>query len=56
MNKLYEALDYATPIPSPDAGNIIEQDIIDTFTQILAGNTTPEEGLTALDQQIESNL
>src|SRR5690606_25873799 len=43
MNKLYEALDYATPIPSPDAGNVIEQDIIDTFNQILAGNTTPEE-------------
>src|SRR5699024_5360693 len=32
MFKLYEALDYATPIPSPDAGNLIEQDIIDTFT------------------------
>lgn len=56
MNKLYEALDYATPIPSPDAGNVIEQDIIDTFTQILAGNSDPEEALTMLDQQIQSNL
>lgn len=56
MNKLYEALDYATPIPSPDAGNVIEQDVIDTFNQILAGNSEPEEALTALDQQIESNL
>jgi multiple sugar transport system substrate-binding protein len=56
MTKLYEALDYATPIPSPQAGNVIEQDIIDTFTQILAGNVEPEEGLTALDQQIQANL
>jgi multiple sugar transport system substrate-binding protein len=56
MNKLYEALDYATPIPSPAAGNVIEQDIIDTFTQILAGNSEPEEALATLDQQIEANL
>lgn len=56
MIKLYEALDYATPIPSPNAGNVIEQDIIDTFTQILAGNAEPEQALTTLDQQIQANL
>lgn len=56
MSKLYEALDYATPIPSPRAGNVIEQDIIDTFTQILAGNAEPEEALQQLDQQIQANL
>lgn len=56
MSKLYEALDYATPIPSPDEGNIIEQDIIDTFTQILAGNAEPEEALATLDQQIQASL
>ncbi len=56
MIKLYEALDYATPIPSPDAGNVIEQDVIDTFTQILAGNAEPEQALQTLDQQIQSNL
>ncbi|HVL22716.1 MAG TPA: sugar ABC transporter substrate-binding protein [Thermomicrobiales bacterium] len=56
MDKLYDALDYATPIPSPDAGNIIEQDIIDTFTQILAGNQDPEEALKTLDQQISAEL
>jgi multiple sugar transport system substrate-binding protein len=55
-NKLFEALDFATPIPSPDAGNLIEQDIIDTFNQILAGNSEPEEALATLHQQIESNL
>jgi multiple sugar transport system substrate-binding protein len=56
MIKLYDALEYATPIPSPDAGNIIEQDIIDTFTQILAGNQEAEEALQTLDQQIAAEL
>ena len=56
MTKLYEALDYATPIPSPQAGNVIEQDIIDSFTQILAGNVEPEEALNTLDQQIQAEL
>ncbi len=54
--KLYEALDYATAIPSPNKGSVIEQDIIDTLTQILAGNAEPEEGLQQLDQKIQSNL
>lgn len=54
--KLYDALAYATPIPSPDKGNVIEQDIIDTFEQILAGNSEPEAGLQELDQKIQSNL
>lgn len=56
MIKLYEALDYATPIPSPDAGNLIEQDIIDTFTQILSGNEEAESALQTLDQEIDSYL
>ena len=33
-----------------------EQDIIDTFTQILAGNAEPEEALATLDQQIQASL
>jgi multiple sugar transport system substrate-binding protein len=54
--KLYEAVEYATPIPSPDKGSVIEQEIIDTFTQILAGNAEPREALEKLDQTIQSNL
>lgn len=56
MGKLYDALDYATPIPSPNAGNLIEQDVIDTLTQILSGNVDAEEALSALDQEINSYL
>lgn len=54
--KLFEALSYATPIPSPDKGSVIEQDIIDTFTQILSGNAEAEPALDELNAKIESNL
>ena len=54
--KLYEALEYATPIPSPNKGNIIQHDIEDTWQQILVGNVTPEQGLADLDQKITANL
>jgi multiple sugar transport system substrate-binding protein len=53
---LYAALDYATPIPSPDKGNIIQKDIEDTWGQMLAGNTPVEQGLAQLDQKIKANL
>ena len=32
MDKLYPALDYATPIPSPDKGNVVQTAIEDAFT------------------------
>lgn len=55
-DKLYAALDYATPIPSPDKGNIIQKDIEDTWAQMLAGNVPVEQGLAQLDQKIKANL
>ncbi|WP_165423692.1 ABC transporter substrate-binding protein [Ktedonosporobacter rubrisoli] len=54
--KLYEALDYATPIPSPDKGSVIQKAIEDTWKQILAGNTPAEQALAQLDQTIKANL
>jgi multiple sugar transport system substrate-binding protein len=54
--KLYEALDYSTPIPSPEEGSVIEREIIDTFTQILAGNVETKAALEELDQKIQSEL
>lgn len=54
--KLYEALDYSTPIPSPEEGSVIEREIIDTFTQILAGSVDTEAALQELDQKIQSEL
>lgn len=56
MFKLYEALDYATPIPSPDKGNIIEREIRDVLNQILTGEMEVEEGLNELDAFITDNL
>ena len=53
---LYDALDFATPVPGPDQGSIIQQDIEDTFAQILIGNLEPEAGLNDLNAKIQSNL
>ncbi len=53
---LYEALDYATPVPGPDQGSIIQQDVEDTFAQILVGNLEAEAGLNDLNSKIQSNL
>ncbi len=55
-DKLYAALDYSTPIPSPDKGNIVQKDIEDTWSQMLAGNVSVEQGLAQLDQKIKANL
>jgi multiple sugar transport system substrate-binding protein len=54
--KLYEALSYSVPIPSPDKGNVIQKDIEDTFNQILAGNVKPDEALNKLNDKIQANL
>lgn len=54
--KLYEALDYATPIPSPDKGSIVQKDIEDAFKQILTGNVAPDEALNELNEKITENL
>ena len=56
MDTLYNALAYATPIPSPDKGNIVQTAIEDSFKQILTGNVSPEQGLADLNQKIQSNL
>ncbi len=53
---LYDALDFATPVPGPDQGSIIQQDIEDTFAQILVGNLEPEAALNDLNLKIQSNL
>jgi len=53
---LYAALEYAVPVPGPDQGSIIQQDIEDTFAQILIGNLEPEAALNDLNSKIQSNL
>lgn len=56
IEKLYDALEYAAPLPAPAEGSLIESEIVDTFTQILAGNANAEEALEQLDESIQSEL
>ncbi len=56
MGILYEAVDYATPVPGPDNGSIIETAIGDMYAQILVGNVEVEQGLNDLNATIQSNL
>jgi multiple sugar transport system substrate-binding protein len=54
--RLYEALDYSSPIPAPSSLALIQPDIEDTWSQILLGNVTPKQGLSDLNDRIQSNL
>jgi len=54
--ELFAALGYATPIPSPDKGNVVQTAIQDAFLQILTGAVEPEDGLNQLNDTIQSNL
>jgi multiple sugar transport system substrate-binding protein len=54
--KLYAALDYATPIPSPDKGNLVQADIEAAYLDIMNGNVSPEEGLNELNEKVQANL
>src|SRR5690606_17849769 len=53
---LYEAYDYATPVPSPEQGTAVQRDVEDTWQQILVGNLTPEEGMHMLDENLRASL
>jgi multiple sugar transport system substrate-binding protein len=55
-DKLYAALSYATPIPSPDKGNLVQADIEAAYLDIMTGNVDPEEGLNELNQKVQDNL
>lgn len=54
--ELYDALSYATPIPSPNRNNEIELAVIDELKQILAGNETVQDGCQKLNQKIQSTM
>ncbi|GAA0263459.1 sugar ABC transporter substrate-binding protein [Cryptosporangium japonicum] len=53
---LYAALDYATVIPAPAKGNLIQRDIEDTWGQILAGNTKPADGMKKMQEKVAANV
>jgi len=54
--KLYAALDYATPIPAPARGNLIQKGVEDVWGRILNGNVSPQAGMKEMQQTIEQNL
>jgi multiple sugar transport system substrate-binding protein len=54
--KLWQALDYATPIPSPAKGNLIQKAIEDTWGQILVGTVKPDTGMKRMADQIHQYL
>jgi multiple sugar transport system substrate-binding protein len=54
--KLYEALEYATPIPSPPKNNLIQRSIEDVWGQILNGNTDPAAGMKKMQAQVSANV
>ena len=49
---LYDALSYATPIPSPDKGAQIQKAIESGWIQILSGIKDPESGLNELQEEL----
>jgi multiple sugar transport system substrate-binding protein len=55
-DKLYAALSYATPIPSPDKGNLVQADIEAAYLDIMNGNVDPEQGLNELNETVQENL
>ncbi len=56
MSVLFDAVDYATPVPGPDNGAVIQAAIEETFDQILIGNVDAESALADLNEEIQSEL
>lgn len=51
--ELYRALSYATPIPSPDKGAVVQKAIEDSFKQIYVGNGAPAPTLKSLQSTLQ---
>ena len=56
ISELWTSLNYATPTPSPNASDAINQAIIKTLTQIYSSTGDPAPLMRALDQQVTSLL
>ncbi len=53
---LYDAVSYATPIPSPEQGPDLQAAIEDGWKQILTGNVEPADGVSAIQTKMEGIL
>lgn len=56
MDRTFAAIEYGTAIPGVAKNNLVEADIDNMLTQILAGNVTPADGAAQLNDKIQSNL
>lgn len=55
-NLLFEAAEYATPVPSPDRGAESQKAVEQTWLQILTGGVTAKDGLTKLSNTLSGLL
>ncbi len=53
---LYQALDYATPVPGPAAAVQVESDTGSAYSSILAGNTSPSDGMKQLNTKLTADI
>ena len=56
IDELWNAVDYATPVPSPDAADAINAAVIKTLTQLYSSNTDATKLMTDLDKQVTGYL
>jgi multiple sugar transport system substrate-binding protein len=55
-DEFYKALDYSTPLPAPEAANLIQQSVQDSYKQVLAGVGQPKPTLDELAAKIQGYL
>lgn len=56
LDTLWNSVDYATPVPSPEAADAVNAAIIKTLTQLYSSTTDAKTLMTALDKQVTGFL
>ncbi|MCU1477087.1 MAG: extracellular solute-binding protein [Subtercola sp.] len=53
---LFDALDYATPVPGPAAALAVQQTVQEKYLSILTGNSSPEQGMKDMNSAISDEI
>jgi multiple sugar transport system substrate-binding protein len=56
LDELWNSVDYATPVPSPDASDAVNGAIIKALTQLYSSNVDPTQLFTSLDKEVTGYL
>ena len=56
LAELWNSVDYATPVPSPDASDAVNGAIIKALTQLYSSNVDATQLMTALDKEVTGFL